>query len=324
MIKFIDLFAGIGGIRTGFENQGFDCVMSSEIDKSCQKTYFDNFNEIPLGDITNIDSKTIPTYDILCAGFPCQPFSICGKQAGFNDTRGTLFFEICRIIKDTNPKVIFLENVKNIIYHDKGNTLKVIVETLKSLGYYVEHKILNGSDFGLPQNRERIASKEKSFEFSKLTYSKKVILNDFLDVNGDFEYLQESEYSLIENLVMQKSGLLFAGYRNKNSWKKDITLEKLKNSSVHRQTNRIYSTMGLHPTLSSQEISGRFFIYLPNKNKLRKLTLRECYRIMGFGDNFIINKTKSKAYHQVGNSVCITMVSAIAKEIKNQFFMESL
>ena len=153
---FIDLFAGIGGIRIAFESVGGKCVFSSEWDKYAQKTYQANFGEIPAGDITKINEKDIPTFDILCAGFPCQPFSIAGKRKGFEDTRGTLFFDIARIIKYHKPKVVFLENVKNLLNHNNGNTFKVIKETLEELGYNVFYKVLKASDYGLPQNRPRL------------------------------------------------------------------------------------------------------------------------------------------------------------------------
>lgn len=156
--KFIDLFAGIGGFRMALQNVGGKCVFSSEWDTQAQKTYFANYGEVPFGDITLRSTKDyIPdNFDVLCAGFPCQPFSISGKQKGFEDTRGTLFFDICEIISEKQPKVVFLENVKHLVHHDGGNTLKTILQKLEELGYKVSWKVLNGSDFGVPQNRERI------------------------------------------------------------------------------------------------------------------------------------------------------------------------
>lgn len=157
--KAIDLFSGIGGIRIGFTNafkENIEFVFSSEIDKYAQQTYQANFDETPHGDITKIDEKKIPSHDILLAGFPCQAFSIAGKRLGFEDTRGTLFFEVARIIKYHKPKIVFLENVKGFVNHDKGNTFKVVKESLEELGYKVYSKVLNAKDFGIPQNRERI------------------------------------------------------------------------------------------------------------------------------------------------------------------------
>lgn len=320
---FIDLFSGIGGFRIGFEKAGFECLMSSEINNYCKSTYQNNFGETPLCDITKIPLDDIPNHDVLTAGFPCQPFSICGKKRGFEDTRGTLFFHICEIINAKQPKVVLLENVKHLIHHDSGNTLTVILNSLEELGYHVNFKLLNAKNFGMPQNRERIiifATKKKLFNFSKCNFTKTVTLENFLDSdNSDFEFLNNDEYTLIENPIVQKeSGLIFVGYRNKAIWKTGIRENTEHLSRVHRQPNRIYSVRGTHPTLPSQESSGRFFIYLPDKNVVRKLTVRECYRIMGFPEKFKISDSKSEAYKQVGNSVCIPMVTELATQIINQ------
>ena len=156
MKRFIDLFAGIGGFRIGFEKNGFECVFSSEKNKACQTVYQANFGELPFDDITQISPNDIPDFEVLLGGFPCQPFSISGKKQGFQDTRGTLFFDICHIIQKKQPKIVVLENVKHLIYHDKRRTLKIIINSLKELGYHVSQQVLNAKDFGLPQNRERI------------------------------------------------------------------------------------------------------------------------------------------------------------------------
>lgn len=307
----------------GFSRAGFESVFSCDINIDCRETYKENFGEMPMGDIYDVSEKTdIPEHDVLCAGFPCQPFSISGKQKGFNDTRGTLFFEICRIIKGRNPKVVFLENVKHLVHHDSGNTLRVILSQLEELGYQVEWKVLNASDFGVPQNRERIiivACKEGKFDFQKLTKHKQVILKDFLDVDGDFEYLQPSEYTLLENPKMQSSGLIFAGYRNKLIRKVGVRPGTEHLSRVHKQPNRIYSVEGVHPTIPSQESSGRFFILTPD-GRVRKLTINECFRIMGFPDDFKRVSSVAEQYRQIGNSVCVPMVEDVAHEIKRQFF----
>ncbi len=319
--KFIDLFAGIGGFRIGFEEAGFKCVFTSEINPHCQQVYEKNFGEKPFGDITKINPTDIPNFDILLGGFPCQPFSISGKKMGFEDTRGTLFFDICQIIDSKQPKVVVLENVKHLIHHDKGRTFKVIIKSLMDLGYNVTHKILNAKDFGLPQNRERIfiiATKKHYFDFDKLKKKKKVVLRDFLDTEGDFEFIDKSEYTLIHNPKIQDSGLLFVGYRNKNKWKNGIRENTEHLSRVHRQPNRIYSIDGTHPTIPSQETAGRFFIYIPELNAVRKLTLNECYKIMGFQSNFIKHSNIGEQYKQIGNSVAIPVIRAIAESIKEQ------
>ncbi|WP_338768579.1 DNA (cytosine-5-)-methyltransferase [Bernardetia sp. ABR2-2B] len=319
--KFIDLFAGIGGFRKGFEDAGFECVFTSEINEKCQEVYSTNFGEKPYGDITQINPKEIPDFDILLAGFPCQPFSISGKKKGFEDTRGTLFFDICQIIDEKQPSVVVLENVKHLIHHDKKRTFTTILKALNNLGYNVTHKILNAKDFGLPQNRERIfiiATKNHYFNFSKLKTKKKVILKDFLDTEGEFEFLEKSEYTLINTPRKQASGLLFVGYRNKNIWKKGVRENTEHLSRVHRQPNRIYSIDGTHPTIPSQETAGRFFIYIPELGAVRKLTINECYRIMGFDSNFIKHPNTGERYKQIGNSVAIPVIRAIAESIKEQ------
>lgn len=325
MNRFIDLFAGIGGFRTGFENHGFECVFSSEKNKYCQEIYETNFGEKPFGDITEIDPKDIPDFEVLLGGFPCQPFSISGKKQGFNDTRGTLFFDICRIIQEKNPKVVILENVKHLIHHDKKRTLKVILSSLRELGYNVSHRVLNAKDFGLPQNRERIfiiGCKKGFFNFDKLEMTLTPKLEDFLDKEGDFQYLDKSEYTLIDTPKRQRTGLIFVGYRNKNMWKTGVRPNTEHLSRVHRQPNRIYSVEGVHPTIPSQETSGRFFIYLPKLDKVRKMTINECYRIMGFPKNFIKHSKTGERYKQVGNSVAISVIEAIAKQILEQKLLE--
>ena len=321
--KFIDLFAGVGGFRIALQNMGGKCVFSSEWDSQAQKTYFANYGEVPFGDITLRTTKNyIPdNFDVLCAGFPCQPFSISGRQKGFEDTRGTLFFDICEIISEKQPKVVFLENVKHLVHHDGGNTLKTILSKLEGLGYKVSWQVLNGSDFGVPQNRERIiivGSKDKLFDFGKLPKYPKRKLADFLDADGDFEYLDPTEYTLIENPKTQvESGLIFAGYRNKSIRKAGVRPGTEHLSRVHKQPNRIYSINGVHPTLPSQESSGRFFILLAD-NRVRKLTINECWRIMGFPDNFVKVSAIGQQYRQLGNSVCVKMIEEIAKQIKIQ------
>lgn len=319
--KFIDLFAGIGGFRQGFERENFECVFTSEFDESCKDVYEKNYGERPYGDITKIDPRDIPDFDVLLGGFPCQPFSISGKKKGFEDTRGTLFFNVCQIIEEKQPRVVVLENVKHLIHHDKKRTFKVIIDSLIDLGYNVTYKILNSKNFGLPQNRERIfiiAVKDNFFDFDKLQYKKNVILHDFLDTENNFEYLDPSEYTLIENPKKQESGLIFVGYRNKNMWKNGVRENTEHLSRVHRQPNRIYSSYGVHPTIPSQETAGRFFIYLPNENRVRKLTLNECYRIMGYDEKFLRHEKSAEQYKQIGNSIAIPVVQSVAKSILDQ------
>ena len=342
-IKFIDLFAGIGGFHFALHNQGAKCVYVAEWDSQARYTYEKNFRKISpkvfeigtnknfskgllatpnfAGDITKVDPKEIPDHDIICAGFPCQPFSISGLKKGFEDTRGTLFFDVLRIIKEKQPKIVFLENVKHLIHHDKGNTLKVILEEIRKLGYKTSWKILNAKDFGLAQNRERIViigNKDKEFDFSKIKKNNPVYIKDIVETDAEFEFLKENEYTILPKELWKKqnSGLIFCGYRNKPIRKVGTRPNTEHLSRVHKQPNRIYHIDGTHPTIPSQESSGRFWIY--DGEKARKLTIRECYRLQGFPSDFILNEKLSSCYNQVGNAVAIPMIERIFNEIKEQ------
>ena len=316
--KFIDLFAGIGGFRIALDRVGGRCVFSSDIDKDCRKTYYENFGEMPFGDITQINPEDVPEHDVLCAGFPCQPFSICGLKRGFEDTRGTLFFNLMQIVRAKKPRVVFLENVKHLKYHDQGRTLATIIESLKEAGYYVQWQILNSKDFGLAQNRERIiimGTKNKPFNFDNLMKNPSKKIRDILEDRSDFSYLDNSEYTLLDpsRWKVQESGLIFCGYRNKSIRKAGVRENTEHLSRVHKQPNRIYHIDGTHPTLSSQEISGRFFIY--DGVRVRKLTIGECYRLQGFPDAYKRVSSTASQYLQIGNSVAIPMIEAVAREL---------
>lgn len=254
---FIDLFAGIGGFRLGLQRAGGRCVFSSEWDEYAQQTYLANFGEMPHGDITReeIKGKVPAGYDVLAAGFPCQPFSISGHMRGFEDTRGTLVYEVFDIAQRTKPRIVLLENVKHLKYHDKGHTLHAITESLRGLGYGVSWGVLNASDFGVPQNRERIIivgiRGGGSFDFSGLLGDgRKPTLRDFLESDGPFEYLDEP-YTLLTEIRRQPSGLIFAGFRNKKLRKRGVLLGTEYLSRVHKQPNRIYDAEGVHPALPS-------------------------------------------------------------------------
>ena len=325
-IKFIDLFAGIGGFRLGFENAGCNCVFSSEIDEHACEIYQLNFGDNPKCDITQVLTENIPDFDILCAGFPCQAFSISGKQKGFYDeTRGTLFFDICRILKEKKPKVFVLENVSNLEKHDYGRTLTVMLTALSELGYSVVYKVLNAKDFGVPQNRERIViigNKDGiAFDFKKLKVTPINSMKPFLDKKGEFEILSPDNYTILDDIYIKKqpkSGLIFCGYRNKKIRTVGVRPGTEYLSRVHKQPNRIYDASGIHPTLASQEVSGRYFI--KDGDIVRKLTLNECFRFMGFPEKYKKVGRSANLYARIGNSICVNMVKAIAIEIVNQFF----
>lgn len=325
-IKFIDLFAGIGGFRLGFEHAGCQCVFSSEIDEHACEMYELNFGDNPKCDITKLNASKIPDFDILCAGFPCQTFSICGKQKGFYDeTRGTLFFDICRIIDEKRPSTFVLENVSHLEKHDSGKTLTVMLSALSELGYTVSYKVLNAKDFGVPQNRERIIIVGNNngllFDFSKITLNPIKSMTSFLDKDGDFEILPRESYTLINPELVKrqpKSDLIFCGYRNKKIRTIGVRPGTEHLSRVHKQPNRIYDVSGVHPTLASQESSGRYFI--KNGDVVRKLTMNECFRFMGFPEDYKKVGSSANLYARIGNSICVNMVKAVAKEVVTQFF----
>lgn len=328
--KFADLFCGLGGFRIALEALGGRCVFSSDSDRHIQDTYERNFNERPSGDTRNVESTAIPDFDVLTAGFPCQPFGISGHKKGFDDTRGTLFFDICRIIESHNPKIVILENVKHLMHHNKKKTITTILKTLNRLGYFVTYSLLNANSFGLPQNRERIfivASKLGIFDFHKLDTVKTRPLVHFLNDSFSHEYLDRSEYTLLDKgmvRIQPLSGLIFVGYRNKNRFSKGVNTKLLHLNRLHRQPNRIYSVYGNHPTLPSQESAGRFFIYHPEKDNVRKLSIEECFTIMGFPQKYKRVSTLGEQYRQIGNSIAIPIVSSIMKQIIQQGLLKNV
>lgn len=307
--SFIDLFAGLGGFRLALESLGAKCVYSSEWDTSVKKVYEDNFGDTPDGDITKVDENIIPDHDILCAGFPCQPFSISGKQKGFDDSRGTLFFEIARIVKIKKPKIVFMENVKNFATHDYGNTLEVVKKTMEELGYKFYQKVLNAVDYGIPQKRERIYM---------------VCFRDDLNIHN-FKYPKPIKLTrYVEDFLLDDSKMVDSLYVNRpDIHLNNINDNKYSNKSIRlgivnkgRQGERIYSTKGIAITLSAQ--GGGIFAktggYLIN-GKTRKLHPRECARIMGYPDSYKISNSWHQAYKQLGNSVVIDVLQFIAIEI---------
>lgn len=305
VFTFIDLFAGIGGIRLPFQQLGGKCVFTSEWDKFAQKTYRVNFGEMPEGDITLIDSDKIPTFDILLAGFPCQPFSQAGLRKGFSDTRGTLFFEIERIISDKRPKAFMLENVKQLRGHDRGKTLSIIIDHLRQLNYSVDIDILRAADFGVPQNRERLFivgfdkmhfSLGDDFKFSFPIPEKKTTkVGNILEVNVDEKYtisdkLYEGHLRRKQMHLEKGNGFGFSVFNHEDSYTNTLSARYYKDGS------EILIEQG------------------PNKNP-RKLTPRECARLQGFPDDYIIPVSDTQAYKQFGNSVSIPVVASVAKNI---------
>ena len=305
---FIDLFAGIGGMRLAFENVGGTCVYSSEWNEFSQKTYEANFGEWPDGDITKVDAESIPDHDILVAGFPCQPFSIAGvskkqslgRATGFEDkTQGTLFFDVCRILKAKRPKAFMLENVKNLCSHDHGRTFTVIREALDELDYEVFYKVIDGQAF-VPQHRERIlivgfdrqryAGKEIKFEFNITPKEPKPVLRDILEPEPD------SKYTLTDKL-----------------WNYLQAYAAKHQAAGNGFGFGIAPLDGVTRTLSARYYKDGSEILIAQEGRNpRRLTPRECARLQGFPESFVIPVSDTQAYRQFGNSVVVPLMSAVA------------
>ncbi|MCC5919679.1 MAG: DNA cytosine methyltransferase [Cyclobacteriaceae bacterium] len=326
--KFIDLFAGIGGFRIAMQSLGGKCVFTSEWDEQAKKTYKANFGEVPFGDITKEETKKyIPDgFDVLCAGFPCQAFSIAGKRGGFEDTRGTLFFDVAEIIKRKQPKAIFLENVKGLFNHDKGKTLKTILNVLRNdLGYFVpDPQILNAKDFGVPQNRERIFIVGfrddlgiNSFEYPKPT-NKEATFEDVKEENVvSVKYYLSDTYlnTLINHKKRHESKGNGFGYEIISD---DGTANAVVCGGMGRERNLVYDDR-LEDFTPVTRIKGEV-----NRQGIRKMTPREWARLQGFPDNFVIPVADASAYKQFGNSVAVPAIKATAKEIINRILMHNL
>lgn len=314
---FIDLFAGIGGFRIAMQNLGGKCVFSSEIDRFAKKTYEANFGKVPFGDITKIDEKDIPEHDILCGGFPCQAFSIAGKRRGFEETRGTLFFEMARIIKEKRPKAIFLENVKGLRNHDKGNTLKTILEVLRNdLGYFVpEPKIMNARDFGVPQNRERIfiVGFRNDLKITKFEYPTPT------DQQKTFADVKEKKAVPTKYYISETYQKTLLSHKQRHADKGNgfgfelIADHQCANAIVvggmGRERNIVIDNRltDFNPTT---HIQGHI-----NKDFWRRMTPREWARLQGFPDNYKIVVSDAQAYKQFGNSVAIPAIQATAQVV---------
>jgi len=307
-IKTIDLFAGVGGIRLGFETAGFETVFANDFEKACKNTYDLNFKKCKLTveDIKKIGLKDIPDFDFLLAGFPCQSFSIAGHRKGFEDEeRGDLFFEIVKIIKEKRPEGFLLENVKNLRGHDGGKTFKTIIDTLENIGYKTTHKVMNTIEYGnIPQNRERIyiigfknpECREK-FNFPDKIELKKTI-NDMLENNPDEKYYYNGKplYEKIKDSVTEKGKIY--------QWRRKYVRENKK---------------GVCPTLTANMgMGGHNVPIIKDKKGIRKLTPLECFRLQGFPESYKLpnDLSDSALYKQAGNSVSVTVIKSIAKQIK--------
>ena len=322
MYKSIDLFAGIGGIRLGFDlafKDKIETVFISEWDEKAQETYRANFDddiEI-MGDITKIDEKDIPEHDILLAGFPCQAFSLAGQKKGFEDARGTLFFDVARIVKYQQPKVVFAENVKNLVNHDRGRTFKVIKEILTDLGYTVFYKVLNSKDFGVPQNRERIyivAFRDDiapfNFNFPEKTDDTKVIADIIEDEETSSKYYLSTVYldSLRKHRKRHEAKGNGFGYEVRDH---DSIAGAIVCGGMGRERNLIVDKR-LTDFTPVTHIKGEV-----NKEYIRRMTPREWARLQGFPDNFKLVVADTHLYKQFGNSVTVPVIEAIAEQIRD-------
>lgn len=306
-LQFIDLFAGIGGFRVAFEELSCDCVFSSEIDIFAQKTYYENFNEKPFGDITKINEKEIPFHDILCGGFPCQPFSIAGLRKGFEDTRGTLFFDILRILKERKPKSFILENVKGLVNHDKGNTFKIIIENLELLNYEVYYQVLNTKDFNIPQNRERIyiigfeKKQVKNYKEFKFPIKKKmeIKLENIIDYNNKDADISPTVRKHLDSHIVNK--------KIKEVNKFTIITEVRPSRCSSRSDN-------ISPCLTAKMGTGGNNIPIILELE-RKITENEALQIMGFPKDFKLPNSKHQSFKQIGNSVSPKLIKLLGEEI---------
>ena len=319
-MKFIDLFSGIGGFRLALESLGLECVFSSEIDKFAKQTYKANFGIEPHGDITKIDSKDIPNHDILTAGFPCQAFSIAGKRRGFDDTRGTLFFEVARIIRDKQPKAFILENVPGLVSHEKGSTFQTIIDTLATtingqksfietdnLGYHVYFGYLNSKDFGVAQNRKRIFivgfRDSINFRFPGATNSN-VKLKDILEQNVDKSlYLSDDE---IVKAQFKKSKKSIPRVKNGFEYFFNEGSIQFPNSIEKKSQCLLAAGQGISRTTT----------YVDNGNGIRKLSPVECERLQNVPDNYTDNVSNSQRYKMLGNGWTVDVIAYIFSQMK--------
>lgn len=328
--KGIDLFCGIGGFRIAMADNNVECVFSSDNDKFAQETYKANFGEIPAGDIKKIEAKEIPTFDILTAGFPCQPFSYAGEKQGFNDeTRGTLFFDICRILEHHKPPMVFLENVKGLVSHAEGKTLDTIHNKLRKLGYYPHWKILSSLDYGLPQKRERwycVAFREDvEFEFPE-PIGGNPTLRDIVDLNDNTPSLKLPQFEL--DRIDYHFKVAKPGDRVKHDNSKYEANTKKGKYGVYSYQKPDGSLRFHVGDVAKTQIQEAFYscldtyastIIANRTPKLwdirRKLSVLEGKRLQGFPDDFVFPVSDAQAYHQLGNSVSVPIIRLIMKKM---------
>ncbi len=330
---FIDFFAGIGGFRKGLEGIGGDCIFSSEIDKQCELTYRENFGEdFSHYDISTLDENKVPKSDIICAGFPCQPFSIAGNRSGFNDIRSNVFFDLMRIVKKTKPKVVFLENVPNLKTHDKGKSFNLILSELESAGYTHYNEVLDSKFFNIPQSRKRvyIIAFRNDLNITEFNFTKKndkiVTIRDILIQNDNSIPISEKWENYID-LYTNKKKLAEIKFNVPKTRKilerKDIDADikdcifQIRSSGI-----RALSLDKPFPTFAVSVSGGGAMIPVLSKEK-RHLSLREIARIMGYPDSYIFPVSRTNAIKQLSNSVCPPIIESIGKDIINTIQLKS-
>jgi len=321
-MRFVDLFSGMGGFRFALESFDIDCVFSADFDRHACSTYEKNFGEFPFADISALDEKQVPTHDILTAGFPCQPFSVAGYRRGFDDTRGTLFFDVLRILRHHTPEVFILENVKGLLNHDGGQTFTTILnslaeeingvpnsdKSLDNLGYSVFWKLLNAKDFGVPQNRERVfivgfKKRPKNFEFSVMPKIKPSLLN-VLDAEPKIRLLSKQSQDYVEKYLK---------LHPKNSFIRDLPFLI---AYEIRRSRTAFRFDDLAPCLTTKMGTGGNNVpYLVNQKRF--LSLSECLKIQGFPSNFKLTESYSHALRQIGNSVAVPVVRSVFQSVRN-------
>ena len=300
ILTVADLFAGIGGFRLGFNGKGCHVVYANDIDKYCGQTYEANFGKINCQDIREIDLDSVPNFDVLLAGFPCQPFSLAGKRNGTKDKRGKLFFHVVKILNAKFPKAFVLENVKHLLHQNKGEIFKDFLKSLEWSGYKVFYKVLNSKDFGVPQHRERlyiVGFKNPSAEFSFPIGKKHDILKNILEKNVDEHYYLSEKYY---------RGLIAHKKRHSGSGS-GFGFEIANPRGIARTL--VSGNMGRERNLIKDRPNGK------NRWGIRKLTIRECARLQGFPDSFKFSVTMTQAYKQLGNAVTIPVVKSLAREV---------
>lgn len=351
-IKVASLFSGIGGFELGLKRAGLpiEVVFSSEIDRFARKSYNTIFNIEPEGDITKIHEFLVPDHDLLVAGFPCQAFSIAGKRKGFEDTRGTLFFEIARILNWKRPKFILLENVKNLITHDNRNTINTILKVLSDIGYSLDFDVLNSKNYGVPQNRERTyiigildGPREKwtlnsivpnvndvksqilkknhikmmDFEFHKIKITKGPNLEKVLEGKVQEKYFLED--NIINKITKEQNDFRNEGFTQNNEIVKIFDIPRWMHKDNERQ-RRVYSTQGIAPTVLARSDTAKILVKHKNRYRIRKLTPLECFRLQGFPDEVyfkLVNNglSDTQLYKQAGNAVTVNVVKGISSKL---------